>query len=436
MLLFFLVTLGLCGWHLHHGANDNTLSRAAMVAAVAQNGTLSIDPWKDLTHDRSLINGHYYSDKAPLPALVMIPVWWTVTELGIMDPAAEGVIPKILLGFSGFVCGSIPMALIMTLFWLRIQRRPGRVPPALLAVLPFLGSFLFVFSGAFFGHLLGAALLLGSWVALDNERPLLSGMLAAAAVLCEYPLFVFPLVWVVYQLILRKWRTALFICLGGLPFVIAILLYNAILTGSMFSIGYDHLADYAPDGYGLGVPTPEALWGLTFSDYRGLFFYMPVLLLALMALFSSRDEKRLWRDPIIIACVMEFLLIAGHGMWWGGWSYGPRHLTAVAVMLAWRSWPALANTRWARWPFFITSGLGLLCAIAAKSTCWFAIPSEPSHPMTSIVWWHLVRRSFTDMQLPALAGFSGALSTAMFIVVLIFSMRLLVKRDRTLLPSA
>jgi hypothetical protein len=122
-------------------------------------------------------------------------------------------------------------------------------------------------------------------------------------------------------------------------------------------------------------------------------------------------------------------------MWWGGWSYGPRHLTAIAVMLAWRSLPALGAASWARWPFFLTATFGVLCAVAAKSTCWFAVASEYRHPLAELVWWNVARHSFNGMQLPALAGFSGAMSTALFMVALIFAMRLLVKRDHARLPS-
>jgi len=433
--IFFSVNLFLCGWHLHDGANDNCVSRAAMVAGVVQHGTLSIDPWHEFTGDKSLVNGHYYSDKAPLPALLMVPVWWVFTKAGIMDPVADGVMPDGLLRLSGFFCGSVPLALIITLLWLRAREKPGMIPPVLLAALPVYGSFLFVFSGAFFGHLLGAVFLLGSWIALERGRPLPAGALAAAAVLCEYPLFVFPLVWLVRSLLLRQWRNAVILCVGALPFVIAIMGYNATLTGSMFSIGYDHLVNFASEGYGLGVPRPEAIFHLTITDYRGLFVYLPVLLVAMIAMVISPEEKRLWRDPIIVASTIEFLLIAGHAMWWGGWTYGPRHLTALAVILIWRSWPALAAARWVRWPFIATAGFGLLCAIAAKSTCWFSIASELRHPLISMVWANVERHTFSEMQLPIRFGFSPALSSALFVLAFVFAMRWLMKLDRTEAPA-
>ncbi|MEO8591000.1 MAG: hypothetical protein ABI432_16600 [Flavobacteriales bacterium] len=436
VLIFFLVNLFLCSWHLHDGRNDNCISRAAMVAAVAQNGNLSIDPWHELTGDLSLIDGHYYSDKAPLPALMMVPAWWFLVHTGLVTPIADGAVPYSLLRLSGFLCGSLPLAIIITLLWLRVRRIAGAVPASLLAALPLFGSFLFVFSGSFFGHLLGALFLLGSWIAVERERAFVAGGLAAAAVLCEYPLFVFPVIWLLRYGLLRQWKNALWMCVGALPFVIVLLVYNAALTGSMFSIGYDHLVNFESEGYGLGLPKPEAILGLTFSDYRGVFFYMPVLLVAIVALVLNKDEKQLWRDPILVPVVIDFLLIAGHAMWWGGWTYGPRHLTALAVLLVWRSWPALAAARWARWPFVVTAAFGLLCAFAAKSTCWFSLPSQSRHPMISDVFEFLGWRAFTEMQLPVYLGFSPALSIALFLLTFAFAMRSLVKLDRNAPPAA
>ncbi|MCC6937762.1 MAG: hypothetical protein IT226_06020, partial [Flavobacteriales bacterium] len=62
-LIFFLITLALCSWHLDSGRNANTISRAAMVAALVESGSLCIDPYQELTADKALVAGHYYSEK-------------------------------------------------------------------------------------------------------------------------------------------------------------------------------------------------------------------------------------------------------------------------------------------------------------------------------------------------------------------------------------
>ena len=75
-VVFFLLVLALCSWHLDTGRNANTISRAAMVAALVEHGTLCIDPYEALTEDKALVAGHYYSEKAPLPALIVAPFWY------------------------------------------------------------------------------------------------------------------------------------------------------------------------------------------------------------------------------------------------------------------------------------------------------------------------------------------------------------------------
>jgi hypothetical protein len=154
-LLFFLLVLGLCSWHLDSGRNANTLSRAAMVAAVVEHGTLQIDPYHHLTKDKALVGGHFYSEKAPLPALLVIPFWSAANALGLIQPGENGLLTDGLLQLGGVLCGSLPLALLILLVYRDLRRSALPLPKAWMALLPFLGSFLFVYSGSFHGHLLG-----------------------------------------------------------------------------------------------------------------------------------------------------------------------------------------------------------------------------------------------------------------------------------------
>ncbi len=191
--LFFLLNLFLCAWHLDAGHNDNTMSRAAMVAAIVEHHTLRIDAYQELTNDKAVVSGHYYSDKAPLPALVVAPFWWLFHRIGLVGGGEHGLLTDGLLQFGGFVCGSLPLAVIITLIWLSLCR--AKVDTrwrAALAMLPLYGSFLFVYSGSFFAHLPGACFLLLAILAMKHERWIAAGAWCGAAVLCEYTLAVIP----------------------------------------------------------------------------------------------------------------------------------------------------------------------------------------------------------------------------------------------------
>ena len=60
----------------HGGVSPNPLSRVMTVLAVVERGTLSADPWAKLTADHAIVDGHIYSDKAPLSSFVVIPFYW------------------------------------------------------------------------------------------------------------------------------------------------------------------------------------------------------------------------------------------------------------------------------------------------------------------------------------------------------------------------
>jgi hypothetical protein len=51
-VIFFLIALFLCSWHLDGGHNDNTMSRALAVAALVGHGTLEITEHHELTATR------------------------------------------------------------------------------------------------------------------------------------------------------------------------------------------------------------------------------------------------------------------------------------------------------------------------------------------------------------------------------------------------
>jgi hypothetical protein len=420
--LFFLLNLFLCSWHLDVGHNDNTMSRAAMVAAIVEHHTLHIDAYQELTGDKAQLNGHYYSDKAPLPALIVAPIWWLFHQLGIVRAGDHGLLTDGLLRLGGFVCGSIPLALIITLIWLSLCR--VNVEPlwrAPLAMLPLYGSFLFVYSGSFYAHLPGACFLLLAARAMQYQRWIAAGAWCGAAVLCEYTLAVIPVVLVASLLVGRNWRGTLGMVAGGLPFVLVLLLYNLATTGHPTELLYAHEANYTfmSKGFGFALPSLEALFGLTFSAYRGLFYYMPVLLvLFLWKVGSIRSFRDLHRSAPVIVAVVNIVVVSAYAMWWGGWAYGPRHLCAAAVLLIATGLPAIALLERWRPALFVASVIGLFMSWSAKSTVWYSLPTEEHNPIFTIVIPHLRDGDWSHWQWPVSAGLSPMLASFAFLILL------------------
>ncbi len=444
-LAFLLVLLLLCSWHLDAGTNDNIMARAATVASLVDRGTLEITPIHEVTGDKALVDGRYYSDKAPLPAFIVLPFHALAVWSGLIAPGENGTLGPVLLRMGGLLCGSLALATIMLLVYIDLHQRPRsiRIPVALLATLPFLGSFLFVYSGSFNAHTIGALFVLLAFLSFERGHWAWCGLWGGAAVLCEYPLAVFSLWW---GLVL-VWRTArgglkasapVRFALGGLPALAMLVAVNIAITGEAFTLAYAHEANYTfmKKDYGIGLPTLEALAGLTASTYRGLFFYMPVAALALVVLvMAPRKGNSL---PLVIAGIpmlLCFLVIASYGMWWGGWAYGPRHLAAVAVLLTLFGLRAILAMPKMRWPFVVASAVGLVLALAAKSTVWYSFPTGVMDPMRMEVWPRILKGEWTTMQWPVLLGLSPGFASALFLVIFAAGLYALVRIGRATTPA-
>lgn len=443
VLCLFLVTLLLSSWHLDQAQNANTVSRAAMVAAIVEQGTLRIDAFAPLTGDKALIAGHYYSEKAPLPAFFVVPFHWVLFHLGAIAPSTPDHINVDLLRLGGFLCGSLPFAAIVTLCWLRLRRNAGGMAPTLLACATFFGSFLFIYSGTFYGHLMGALFLLLAYIALKEQRFAWAGALIACAVLCEYVLLLFAGCWLValaWNAVRdRAQRMAVLRFIGGgLPFALFLLGYNLLLFGSAFSFGYDHVADYEPqNGSMIEHLHPEALWGLIGSPYRGLVPHMPLLALAVIAWAVAKPHWRSIVGPYAgLPVLLNVLFVCSIGLWWGGWAFGPRHLTAIAVLLAYATLPKLMTTRWAAIPAIVLGILGTLYVFAAKSTSWYSFPTDRRSPFFDVIVPAVHNGEWTEAQWPVLLGLSPFVATVLFVITFVAALFLLAWRERIRLVDA
>ncbi|MGV3636927.1 MAG: hypothetical protein ACO1NQ_04690 [Flavobacteriales bacterium] len=442
--VLFVVTLFFSAWHLDQGQNANTVSRAASVAALVEQGTWSIDAFADLTNDRARVNGRYYSEKAPLPALIVVPFHWVLRQAGLIGTSDADHINADLLRLGGALCGSLPFAVIVVLCWLNLQRRTRVNSGVPLVWAMFFGSFLFIYSGTFFGHLMAAAFALGALHALERGKHGLTGALTGCAVLCDYPLLLFAGCWTLH-LALTSYRSAgppralLHFVGGALPFAAALVLYNVLVFGSPFSVGYDHLDAYASEsGNMIEGFRSEALIGLTLSPYRGLIPHMPVLALGLVAWALAARQRHPMGLLVALPVVLTVLFVCSVGMWWGGWAFGPRHLTTVAVLLAYRTLPRIAALPWSRVPFMVLGFIGLAYAFMAKSTVWYSLPTGILRPLSSIILPKLEGGSFTASQWPVVLGASALQGTVLFVccfgIALVLLDRLLKPIDHAPLP--
>jgi hypothetical protein len=132
--------------------------------------------------------------------------------------------------------------------------------------------------------------------------------------------------------------------------------------GSPFSpaqpVGAAGFAGNAARGFAGNVA--QGLAGILVSPSRGLFVFSPIFLFALPAAVAAfrranRDDPRapLMR-ALVVGTVLTLAVYSRWRIWWGGYSFGYRLLSELAlpltVLLAW-DWPRIRDSRLAR-PLF------------------------------------------------------------------------------------
>jgi hypothetical protein len=388
---FVAVNLLLSAYFLDAVPSPNPTSRALPVLAIYEEGRYAIDTYEKSTMDKSYVNGHYYSDKAPLTTWIVLPFYGVLKWFHLAEPASGKPrwLPATLLG--DFLCGSVPFVLLLWSILRKLVHDATAEDAVAMCMLPLYGSFVFAYAGVFMSHVLAGVLLCASYIFLTRQRfPALCGFLLGLAVLAEFPTALALPIWA-WTIARRDRRELTPFVLGGLPCVAALLFYNHAITGSFTKMPYDFIADSTfsamRSGYGLNLPQPEAIWGLLFSTYRGAFFYAPALIIVAFAYLLTKGP-RVFREvvstPLGILSVCYVLLISSYFMWWGGWAYGPRHLIPLTMLLLYEGIPALARTGRFRGWLYTASVVGIGMVWIAKSTALYIMPEQFSNPVFDI----------------------------------------------------
>lgn len=155
-------------------------------------------------------------------------------------------------------------------------------------------------------------------------RLLLAGISFGFAVPCRESTVLFALAALASLLAHRRWADAARVSLGCAAAALVLLVMNGAYFGSPV------LGGYASDNWSQPTPLLLGIAGLTLAPSRGLFVYVPALL---VAAYAAAPMRR--RPPRERALIVASLLAAGATLvfyarwhdWRGGWAYGPRFLT-------------------------------------------------------------------------------------------------------------
>ena len=320
------------------GGGWNQNAQLDLTRALVERQTLHIDGYRvntgDISWSRVSGEWHAYINKPPgVSFLAAIPyAFLYAIEHALHVPVDSWKWVTINTWLITVMTCGVTGALIPVVLYLYGIRRASRLTALGVALAMAFGTIVFPYATMLMAHVPAALFLLLAFVWLD-ERPLLAGICAGIAGVCFYICIPAAIVMLI-DAFARSRRNAIRFALGGLPFGIFLGVYHYLCFGSPFRTAVEASPNFTEEGLLFGVfylPSRDALWGLTFSEYRGLFFVSPVLLLAFIGAFRMQRRERAMIGAIV---AIFFLAIAGFNGWHGGWAFGPRYLLPIIPLVA------------------------------------------------------------------------------------------------------
>lgn len=397
-LIFLLVAISLAtinprvnGW--------NEASRMAMTQALVEDHTLQIDesPFAD-TGDKVLIDGHFYSDKPPLPSLLAAVVYWPLHQLGLTLDYGWNVAYYLIILFT------------VKMFWLLAayaffhsmtytQIEPG-VRPYLTLIFA-LCSVAFSWSASFNNHTLaGSSLMIGFAFFLQATRAPrqysfpISGLAFGLAAAMDMPTAIF-LVGFGTLLFFRHRSLSNLIPFAGFA-VFPLFVHfgvNYMVSTSLLPLQLDpELFDYQgspwQDSDALSGVRFNGVWGslvyilkLLFGTH-GFLWYNPLLFLLIPALIKNLrspgafvPESRVILGGALVM-VLYYAVLSSN---LSGWSYSIRWFVPLLPLLLFYQFEYVRHWYQPGWrrPLGILLGISLIIAGIGLINPWSNLSIHP-----------------------------------------------------------
>jgi len=390
-LILAAIALSVVMVHWAAGSWNDT-SRMATIQALVEHGTLAIDRTDFVaTKDKVLIDGRFYSDKPPFPALIGAVVYAPLYHMGLSLTAGRSLAYYLITLFT--MKGSLLAALWC---FYRTLRRTGLDDGQRIVLTGALGlgSLLLPWTAVFNNHGLAASFVAIGFCAFiearHRERPLLpialSGCFLSLAAVCDVPsgaIYAAFGVLVVADPGLRR-HTAAYV-LPCLLTVAPYLLMNDYLSGSILPIQiHEAYFDYPGSPWvgsgelsGISANDPgffiDYAWGCLFGR-NGFVLYNPLLLIAVpMLVMEIRRRGPFRREAVAVAAAVSviFLYYVTVTNNEGGWSYSIRWFVPFLPMLYFFLYRYLAQaTRFRKRAFLALAGLSMLVATVGIVNPW------------------------------------------------------------------
>jgi hypothetical protein len=298
-----------------------------------------ISKYHELTLDKAFIEGEFYSDKAPLSTIVVLPFSYFVLSEGLPIETKIKIINRLAI----FITANLTFLSLMILLLLvnGVQNHQELIKRSLVIMLIFYSSNLYIYTNEYWGHLLATFLsVISLHLLLDKKAYALSGLFLGLAIATEYTMSVFAIIWffcLLSEIKEVKLKSLILWCLGISIPVIALAYYHYYFTGNPFTplYSYVHIEEFQPMTKHLGFNWPDLMvfLKLLISPHRGMFIYSPLLCLIIPMIILKRKNNQRAFIYIILAALGLLTLNSSYFMWHGGWCHGPRHLLPILGLI-------------------------------------------------------------------------------------------------------
>jgi hypothetical protein len=321
--------------------------------------------------------GHYYSKYGIGQSLIAIPLYLGGLVLGRVVPY-----PSIhfLTRFSTALLNPLVSAVVCVLVFGFCTRLGFPTRSAFTLTLVYgLGTIAWPYSKTFYSEPLVTMFLLASvyvLVFLKSKsrvaRLLLAGGLWGASILVKLTALIVAPALFLYLVARGRERGQQPCDLAGdlalllvpvLGSLLVIFWYNAVRFGVGFDTGY-RAVNWSLSGGVMG------LYGLLFSPGRGLFLYMPIVILSVPALLNFYRQHK-WEATLFSLIVAAYTLVhSAYSSWEGGGVWGPRLLLPMIPFLIIplsSLLPAISKRKWLEFLFVALLFCSILIQISAIS---------------------------------------------------------------------
>jgi hypothetical protein len=371
-IIIFFVFLISYGYFTQPSSNSNSVSRISLSIAIIEDGSLKIDRFHEATSDKVFFAGHYYPDKAPglsftaLPFTAAVYRFLRLSDNDItwikIDPDKSRIRLtskfKFITYVSTIFTSGLMTAITGTVLYFLALRLGASIAGAIFATLTFgLATPAWGWATAFFGHAMAGSCLFLAFAAicyLKQSRPkkwrdtifgFIIGALLAWAIVVEYPSIISSSIIAAFGITtITPWERRRIVpvlagaIVGSVIFIAPLLVYHSLAFGSPFHVGYQEHQIFGGVKQGIvGITYPKftVLYKLLFSQYRGLFWFSPILLVIPIAFYQALRLTKFRNIAVTAALIPVYYLLMNSAFyyWDAAWSTGPRYITPMLAFV-------------------------------------------------------------------------------------------------------